>query len=267
MKISELKKEAKVKLSGKLGKAIGINVIFMILSFVLGLISGFIPDETVSSILSLLISILLVPFSFGLTAAMMKLSRNEEVSLFDFVTIGLKNIGKVYKVYLRMFLKLLLPIILYIVAVVLMVAGIILTFSEAVSTASSVMLLAGIILLIVACIMYVMKSLLYMLPLYLLVDNPEASTKDLLNKSAELMKGNRWKAILVELSFIGWYLLIFGVGIVAGVINAILGVILLYGGIFVLIPYVTFTLINFYEDLAGIGNVQVENTVPDPVEE
>lgn len=257
MKISQLKNDAKIKLSGKWGLAVAINLVHLILTVVLTVLVSLISNEAVSTIVGLLVNILLLPFSYGLLVSMIKLSRNENTGLMDFVTIGLENIVKVLKVYLWMILKLWLPLVLFIVSGFLLGFG---GYSVAVESSASgmslVFVLASAVLLIVAMIVYIVKLLSYSLPLYLLWDNPEATSKETLNKSAELMKGNKFKLILLELSFIGWTLLIGVAYFLAALVNEVFGLIILFAGALLLEPYKAFTGINFYEDLAGISDVK-----------
>lgn len=50
---------------------------------------------------------------------------------------------------------------------------------------------------------------------FIVKDNPELSAIEVLKRSNEMMNGNKWQAFLLDLSFIGWYLLgavTFGLG-------------------------------------------------------
>lgn len=51
------------------------------------------------------------------------------------------------------------------------------------------------------------KSYQWMLVPYILAENPGMKAADARRKSAELMDGNKWKAFVLELSFLGWILL------------------------------------------------------------
>ncbi len=42
---------------------------------------------------------------------------------------------------------------------------------------------------------------------YILADDPDVSAIDALTRSRELMKGNKWKSFVLDLSFIGWIIL------------------------------------------------------------
>ena len=72
-----------------------------------------------------------------------------------------------------------------------------------------------------------------MVPL-LLNDYPEMSIKDALKTSRQMMKGQKWNLFVLDLSFIGWYLL---------------GIITLCIGYLWLTPYQSTAVAHFYEDL------------------
>lgn len=53
----------------------------------------------------------------------------------------------------------------------------------------------------------IVKSYSYMLVPYLIKDQPELSATEAIRRSRELMNGHKMEAFLLDLSFIGWYLL------------------------------------------------------------
>lgn len=53
----------------------------------------------------------------------------------------------------------------------------------------------------------IVKTYSYMLMPYLLADNPEMSRKEAFKLSRQLMKGNKWRAFVLDLSFLGWDIL------------------------------------------------------------
>ena len=73
---------------------------------------------------------------------------------------------------------------------------------------------------------------------YLLADNPQIGAVEVLKKSAEMMKGYKWKLFCLHLSFIGWYLL----GIVT------LGIAFIWVG-----PYIKTANTIFYENLKTLS--------------
>ena len=53
----------------------------------------------------------------------------------------------------------------------------------------------------------IVKSYSYMLVPYLIKDNPELSATEAITRSREMMNGHKWEAFVLDLSFIGWFLL------------------------------------------------------------
>ncbi len=75
-----------------------------------------------------------------------------------------------------------------------------------------------------------------MLP-YILADNPDLSSKEAFAKSREMMNGQKWKAFVLDLSFILWLLLS---GLTLGLV-----------GVFYVNPYMAQTNANLYALLKG----------------
>ena len=53
----------------------------------------------------------------------------------------------------------------------------------------------------------IVKMYAYSLVPYILAENPEIGAMDAIKLSNEMMKGHKWKAFLLDLSFIGWIIL------------------------------------------------------------
>ncbi len=83
----------------------------------------------------------------------------------------------------------------------------------------------------------VMKAYSYRMVPYLIKDNPELSPMEVLARSTEMMRGHRWQAFCMDLSFIGWLLL--------GVLT------LNIGNIFWTNPYMNATDAALYRELSG----------------
>lgn len=254
MNSSEIRAKARESLTGKWGKAALLTFIYGILIYAIGFVLKFIP--IIGPIANAIIS---VPLGYGFIASLMKLKRNEEVGYLDFFTIGFSSFSKVWSVTLNTVLKLLVPIIIMIVLYVLLIvssAGVFVgaTMSYDTDISSVIAGMGGFALLCVVAIFadsiyMAIKSLLYSLNNYILYDNPNMSGKEIVEKSASLMMGNRWKLFCLQLSFIGWAILTsltFGIGM------------------FWLIPYMSIAIVAFYEMLAGASNNKpaevVENT-------
>lgn len=82
---------------------------------------------------------------------------------------------------------------------------------------------------------WIIKTYQYMLVPYILADNPNMPRKQVFDLTKQMMMGNKWRAFVLNLSFIGWYLLCFCTcGILA---------------IFYVEPYKAYTMAAFYKDL------------------
>ncbi|MFO7968503.1 MAG: DUF975 family protein [Candidatus Izemoplasmatales bacterium] len=80
----------------------------------------------------------------------------------------------------------------------------------------------------------IIKWFSYSMTFFILVDNPDLQPTEAIDRSREMMSGNKGKLFMLYLSFIGWFLL----------------VILTFGiGYIFLEPYIQMTVANFYEDL------------------
>lgn len=90
----------------------------------------------------------------------------------------------------------------------------------------------------VACVFFMIASayiqLTYSQVSYLMIDHPELSATELLAESARIMKGHKLRFFYLQVSFIGMWLL---------------GLISLYVGFFWIMPYMSMTKADFYEDL------------------
>lgn len=235
---SDFRKDAREKLTGKWGKVVLISLAYFVLFYIIGLLEshtvGF--ANTVVSILAFLIE---VPLGFGLTVCSVKLFNGEDVKWFDFFSFGFDNFGKSWGITLRTALKLLLPFILLVVSIVLIVAGSYFSVDTALFTATTsssyiVMIVIGCIMYVISFIWLIVKSYYYELTYMIAAENPEMSSKDVVDKSKELMQNNRLKLFCLEFSFIGW---------------AILAVLSLGIGMLWLAPYIQFAKVSFYKNL------------------
>ena len=78
---------------------------------------------------------------------------------------------------------------------------------------------------------------------YILADNPDISMEEAFAKTKQMMTGNKWKAFVLDLSFIGWHIL-----------NAMtLGIL----GLFYLTPYIYSTNAALYRKLSETDNSEV----------
>lgn len=256
MKISEFKKEAKVKLVGKWHLAILINLTQLIITAGLTYVASKI-EGILGAILALAFGIISIPLSYGLTASMLSLSRNETVGVTDFISIGFKNLKRAIFLSLSIFVRIIIPVIILSIAIAFSVMS---GVANAIGGSSSagVSSIIGLVLAIASMIWLICKVLSYALSTYVSIDNEDMKSGEAIARSCELMKGYKLKFVGLVFSFIGW---LFLCGFLAGlmeIVNETLGTIAIYGLSLLLTPYITFSEINFYEYLAGKPEVTVE---------
>lgn len=260
MNSSDLRKEARNKLSGKWGKAALIALAYAVVFIVIDLVSRHLP-ESAQSIVSLIVTIIEIPLAFGLLLSLFKLYNDEEVNAFDFLSLGFSNFKKSWAVSLRIFVKMILPIILLIVSIALIIGGLVGTntalLSDALSTSNIASLSAsttgklsgvailGFILYIVSIIWLIVRSYSYQLAFVIAADDDDLSSKEAIDRSAKLMNGNRWKLFCLQFSFIGW---------------AIIACFTLGIGMLWLAPYIQFAIFAFYKYLNVDSKTVAEDT-------
>ena len=88
--------------------------------------------------------------------------------------------------------------------------------------------------IIASAIWLVVKSYLYEAIYYVLYNEKDAKSKEVVEKSEKLMRGNRWRCFCLSFSFIGWM---------------ILATIPLGIGLLWLVPYIMIAQIIFFEKL------------------
>lgn len=92
----------------------------------------------------------------------------------------------------------------------------------------------------------IVKSYEYMMVPYLLAENPQMSKNEALAASKQMMAGNKWKAFVLDLSFIGWHILS---ALTCGILE-----------VFYVAPYIDSTHAALYDTLAyGRGNEFTNN--------
>ena len=250
MSASEIRLNARKILKGKWGKAVLMTLAYALFTFIVNFILNFIP--VVGSIISLIIS---VPIYYGFVASFIDLKRNQETNAFTFTSEGFGQFSKAWAVYLRIILKCLIPIILLIISIGLTVyataySTVSLYTATVSNTVPTTIRIISLILIIISCIWLICRNLSYSLSNYILKDNPDMTSKEIIEESARLMNGNRLKLIWLGITFIGWYILS----------SLTLGIGLLW-----VLPYTQISTIEFYEQLSGKSNNVVEIEEVDPI--
>ena len=204
MENSQIRKIAKQKMRGKLGKAILLSVINWGITFLIGLVLGFVP-----LIGSLIASIISVPLSFGWMKHFISLENGEHVGFIDFIRHGMENFGKVWCSYLWIALKCVLPIIVLIIGGVLM---------------NVVNEIVGGIIVLIGVVWLIILGYKYCLINYTIAyDKSNLKASELVKKSGQESKGHIWKFLCIGIYYALIMILLYAAGGTAmGVAIAIL---------------------------------------------
>ena len=187
---SELRAQARERLEGKWGTFVLMTFLFYVIQALLqipgsvgDLFKVLSPENALTSeslsTLSVMLSLLALPLSWGLTVSLLRNHREESVdleNLFD----GFRG-GRYTRVFCALFL---VNLFTFLWALLLIIPGI-------------------------------MKAFSYALTPYIIMDEPELTARQAITRSCEIMQGRRWKLFCLSLSFIGWgilSLLTFGIG-------------------------------------------------------
>lgn len=206
--ISQLKREASASLDGRWGKYAGVSLAYTLIAIAIVAIiimvatiaDGGVFDEhsPMYNTLQIVAEILIVPLSWGYHMIFLRNMRG----MHD--TAKTSNLFDGYKDFTRItFTMLLMGLYTFLWALLLFIPGIIKYYS-------------------------------YSMTYYVLHDNPELKYNGAIERSMELMKGNKMKLFLLDLSFIGWFIL--------GLLTACIGLLWVY-------PYWLSTRAAFYCNL------------------
>ena len=226
----ELKELSKSQLKGHWTIPVVLTLLYVVLSTVLSLFQ----DET-NSIPNIIITFILV-FGLGVWAT---------VGLPNFYLMFIEKIGNAsFRDVLVSMSKLVKSLIFtIIISVVVFVSTFIVMFVVGGATASFIFTdiiwgLGAIIGILVICL-FIIALIIFDLALaltpYIIIEHEHLSTIEAMSLSIKMMKGNKWRYFVIQLSFIGW---------------AILAILTLGIGYLWLIPYVSLTQANFYRDLS-----------------
>lgn len=87
----------------------------------------------------------------------------------------------------------------------------------------------------------IIKAYSYSMAMYILAENPEMGAREAIDRSKAMMDGHKMELFVLELSFIGWYLLCaitFGIAAIW------------------VVPYVSATITNFYNSIKNTVNAE-----------
>lgn len=171
--IVNCKERAISSLEHKWGESAILILLYLLIggtvSYGPGLLMPSATSNITSSVTINIISLLLIPMSWGVTITFLEVSRGMKVNY--------GNLTKGYHDFTRIFLTILLKGIYTLLwSLLLIIPGIV-------------------------------KSYSYAMTEFVLVDRPDLAYNEAIEESMRLMQGNKWRLFVLDLSFLGWALL------------------------------------------------------------
>lgn len=171
--IVNCKERAISSLEHKWGESAILILLYLLIggtvSYGPGLLMPSATSNITSSVTINIISLLLIPMSWGVTITFLEVSRGMKVNY--------RNLTKGYHDFTRIFLTILLKGIYTLLwSLLLIIPGIV-------------------------------KSYSYAMTEFVLVDRPDLAYNEAIEESMRLMQGNKWRLFVLDLSFLGWALL------------------------------------------------------------
>lgn len=235
----ELKRLAKVQLQGKYGTMISALILQeLLVLFATGILSMLLPGtDTLSNILyyilTFIVQLIAGILQAGVSFLYLKAACGMQCSVGDIFYCFKHSPDKAIKI----------EFVLAIINAVCMLPSDILTWKYPLTSLTDYDEIAMMYSVTLLCMMvYVVITLAFTPVFYMMLDFPNYTVKDILKKSIEVMKGNKMRYFLLDLSFIPWMF----VGILTCGI-----------GLLWIIPYMNMTSTNFYLDLMACRNKQI----------
>ena len=220
IKSSEIKQIARNKLSGNWLKAFAIAAIFMGINIAISycslLVQNIIPQAPILyNSVKIVFSVMLLPVSFGFISTMTKLLNGKQPSYTTIINDGINYASKSVGIFFITIFKILLPSIIISFAAVgslFLITRLIPLNPDSVGG----YLLLLFILYLIAIIVIAIITLPYVLATYALANETSLSSKEAVDRSVNLMEGNKWNFIKLMFSFLGWFILL---AIIVGTIS------------------------------------------------
>ncbi len=235
----ELKRLAKVQLQGKYGTMIGALILQeLLVLFATGILSMLLPGtDTLSNILyyilTFIVQLIAGILQAGVSFLYLKAACGMQCSVGDIFYCFKHSPDKAIKI----------EFVLAIINAVCMLPSDILTWKYPLTSLTDYDEIAMMYSVTLLCMMvYVVITLAFTPVFYMMLDFPNYTVKDILKKSIEVMKGNKMRYFLLDLSFIPWMFVGF---LTCGI------------GLLWIIPYMNMTSTNFYLDLMACRNKQI----------
>lgn len=187
------------------------------------------------------------PLSVGAAKMHLNLLDKKEFSLGTLFRPFKDCLGRSVRLYVRYTLIIVGIAMIGMVAMLIGIFGVTMILALLAPKIAPFLLIFVTILFYIALIVAVMAyALRYSLVFFIFADHPELSAKDVLRASVDMMRGRKWRFFCLQMSFIGWYLLM----IPASMITCGIGSMILP---YPLVAYTTTASAVFYEDACGSG--------------
>ena len=212
MKINEIKKSAKIRLSGNYIKCASSSLLYFIiislLTFFQTKLANSIQNSVLLSIIQAIFILINWILGYGIIANVLDLIDVKTNSITDFINSSIKSCAKYTKIGLRILLKILLPLVLNLFAIFYWIGTAVakinnidfLCFNQNLFLASTIICIAAFLVLIYYILRYVLVGYIYH-------EHPHMPEKEIVEKSHELMHKKKLPYILLLLSFLHWFLL------------------------------------------------------------
>ena len=213
MTISEIKKSAKLNLKGNYFRCSSSCLLYFIIIMILAYIINILKIKLDNHIIPLTIfraifGIISLVLSYGLIANVLNLSQNKTKSITKFMDMSILNFSRYTKVILQVLLRIFIPLFIFFLCLFYLCVTFIAQINKTnfLCFYGDLLPLAIIICVLSLCIL-IFFLLKYVLTAFICNDDTTLSSKEVVQKSAELMKGKKLKYICLILSFFGWILL------------------------------------------------------------
>lgn len=285
MKAKELRAQARENMSGRWGKFVGMNLLYIVIqvicivicfipfvstffsliiegasvlasgsdtaitAFATEMITSLIGSFVLCYLLLLVVLVITVPLAYSFIKNIVDLKRDSSVKATQFFKQWFKYFTRAWKVTLWKLWKMLSIYLIFFAAYIGVVILIAIFNTIGLGILSAILGVLLVVGLIAVEVIMIQRAFAIALSEYVAIDNEELTAKECVNKSMELMNGYKWKMFCLIFSFIGWAILsVFTFGI----------------GYLFLTPYMQVALVCFYENIL---NEKGENLKRDDVVE
>lgn len=238
----EIKKRGKEAFRSNYGLSVGVSAISLAVAIIIAFTNS--KTDGVSDCIYWIAVLFSVFVSIGVNKFFLDNSRN--VGSFASFKEGFsKNCGKNLCTVFVMNMR------IVILPVIILVLGMLFVMPAPWDSRTRIIIIA--ILAIIATIIATIFSYDYKMVLYILIDNPELSTNEVLELSKDMMYKNKMKAFIFDLSFLGWHIL----GVASCFILSL----------FYVVPYVSasntelyLAIREEYKPLSNVRSIEAENS-------